>query len=381
MKIAFLTAYDPLNRRTGSGSLYYMLQALQNYCGEVNCLGPMRVKEQLFGRVLNKGSQMLLRKRYPYYISFLLARRYAQIAMSRLAENHFDVIVAPFGTVGTAFLETDIPIVLIEDATFALLHNYYPHYSNLLNTSVGEAHLITHMAFQRASALVFSSEWAAFSAEEDYAVAAEKIYIVPFGANIEKAPEQEMLAQRLQEQRCKLLFVGVDWQRKGGDIAFETLAQLEKMDIPASLTVCGCKVPPGLKHPHLHVIPFLDINVAEQRHELERLYREAHFLLLPTRGDCTPHVFCEASAFGLPVITTCTGGVHEVVREGVNGFTLPYEARGDAYARLIANIFRNRLRYTMLSQSSRTAFESNLNWDAWGQRMHALLREIISIKC
>jgi glycosyltransferase involved in cell wall biosynthesis len=35
-------------------------------------------------------------------------------------------------------------------------------------------------------------------------------------------------------------------------------------------------------------------------------------------------------AYGLPSITTNTGGVPEVVKDGENGFVLPYDARGDA---------------------------------------------------
>ncbi|WP_137463714.1 glycosyltransferase, partial [Escherichia coli] len=36
-------------------------------------------------------------------------------------------------------------------------------------------------------------------------------------------------------------------------------------------------------------------------------------LLLPTIADCYGMVFCEAAAFGLPVVATDTGGVSSIV--------------------------------------------------------------------
>src|SRR6266849_969607 len=102
------------------------------------------------------------------------------------------------------------------------------------------------------------------------------------------------------------------------------------------------------------------------------------FLLVPTRADCTPIVFCEANAFGLPVITTDTGGVAEVVRDGENGFLLPYSARGAAYADVIAKAYRDDQRYAELVSASRTAFENRLNWDAWGATVKNILLKVVA---
>jgi len=77
------------------------------------------------------------------------------------------------------------------------------------------------------------------------------------------------------------------------------------------------------------------------------------------------------------VITTQTGGVSEVVRDGENGFTLPLAARGDEYARVIAAIYHDDERYTRLVYSSRAAYEERLNWDAWGKAMKTILSDVI----
>ncbi len=204
--------------------------------------------------------------------------------------------------------------------------------------------------------------------------------VQPFGANFEDIPPPTVVTQRRRAERCRLLFLGVKWHRKGGDIAYETLLQLEELGISTELTVCGCAPPTKISHPHLRFIPFLNKNDEKQRKELEQLYLASDFFLLPTRSDCTPIVFCEANAFGLPIITTRTGGIPEMVKDGENGFVLPLAARGDAYARVIADIYQDEQRYAALIRSSRAAYDKRLNWDTWAIAMRDAIDEIIEYK-
>jgi glycosyltransferase involved in cell wall biosynthesis len=199
------------------------------------------------------------------------------------------------------------------------------------------------------------------------------VHIVPFGANLDEIPDRERAVRRPLVNTCRLLFIGRHWERKGGDLAFETLLTLERMGVPARLTVCGCTPPPGMSHPKLRVIPFLDKRIDSHRHALEYEYTQHDFLLLPTRADCTPIVFCEANAFGMPVVSTDTGGVAGVIRDGENGVLLPSAARGEVYAERIAEIFRHPPLYARMVLASRLAYEERLNWDVWGQTMRRLL--------
>jgi len=381
IKIGYLTIrrnpHDRQTRRSWSGTVYYIAQALQKHCGVVSFFNPILPcrRQEKIERILIKSSQFLLKKKYTS--DFFLAHSYAKAGAQWLASQNFDVIVAPVGTTEVAFLETDIPIVLVEDATYGLLIDYYPHCSNLVQRSIYEMNTIQDLALKKASAVVYSSTWAARSAIEDYGADPKKIHVVPFGANLDEVPSREVVLARKKSERCRLLFLGVDWVRKGGDIAFETLLKLEELGVQAELIVCGCTPPEAVAHERMKVIPFLDKNDEGQRKELEKLLMLADFLLLPTRADCTPIVFCEAGAFGLPIIATNTGGVSEIVREGENGFLLPYDARGDAYAEVIATVYHDDERYAELVRTSRVAFEERLNWDAWGVAVKHILADLL----
>src|SRR5947209_9728550 len=119
-----------------------MTNSLQKYCGDVYSIPSAPSMMMLFGKISNNLSRLFLKKIYLYNHTFALARRYAKVTAPQLKKQSFDVIFAPSGGTEIAFLETNTPIVLIEDANFVLLHNYYPGYTNLLKQSVYETNAL-----------------------------------------------------------------------------------------------------------------------------------------------------------------------------------------------------------------------------------------------
>ncbi|HKV58823.1 MAG TPA: glycosyltransferase family 4 protein [Ktedonobacteraceae bacterium] len=378
LRIAFLTSLDPQDRRSWSGTIYHVAQALQKHCGDITYIGPIDCSRQkTIGKIRNRVAEIFLKKKVMFTHGTLIARHCAKVAARRLAQQPFDLIVAPTGETEIAFLQTDLPIVLVTDSTYRVMRDYYPAFSRILDSSFRELELVASSAIQKSSLLLYASQWAADSAIEDYQASPEKVHVIPFGANFESTPPIEILQQRKRSDRCKLLFIGVKWERKGGDIAFETLLALEKMGIEAVLTVVGCIPPKQFAHPSMKVIPFLNKNDESQRKELEELYLTSDFLLFPTRNECYGIVVCEANAFGLPAIAADTGGVSGVVTEGVNGFLLPHSARGEQYAEIVAKLYQDEQSYAALVRSSRADFDARLNWDVWGATAHTLMMKLL----
>jgi len=369
LRIAYLSMDDINDRSSWSGTRYYMAQALEKYCGDVVPIGPLQPFSLKVGHAFQRGVRLLTGKRYMHFQTISLSKKLGKMVEKRMAGETCDVIFAPAGSGIIAHLHTQIPIVYLSDATLQLMINYYPEFSNVLESHVRDADYLERSAIAKAKQIIYPSVWVANSAVEDYGAERSRINIVPFGANLESAPSRTEVLDRAPGDRCRLLFVGVDWARKGGDIAFEALLELERMGVPAELTIVGCRPPQGLSHPHLHVFPFLKKSDPREQEQLNRLYREATFFILPTRAECYGIVACEANAYGLPVMSTQTGGVPDVVWEGVNGFLFPLQARGNQYAARIREIWENPAAYQALRVSSREQFETRLNWDAWGMRM------------
>jgi glycosyltransferase involved in cell wall biosynthesis len=362
LRIALVTNEDAADKRSWSCSLYYIGKTLQKYCGDVTYINALPYPEPpLMNKILAKSTITCFKKRYLHECNLALARYKAQIIAQKLAQEDFHVIIAVASETAIAYLQTNIPIVFVGDATYAQMLNFLPYYSRLLEKSIYETQVVEKLAFKKTKAFIMSSEWASQSVIADCHISPEQVFTVPFGVNFDEPPSAEIVQMRKRSNQCKLLFSALEWERKGGDIAFETLLKLEELGIEAELIVCGC-VPPGqFAHPHLKVIPYLDKNDPRQHDELEQLFITSDFLLLPTRADCAPNVFREANAFGLPVITSNTGGIASLITNGENGFMLPLEARGAAYADVIASIYSDEMRYDEMVKASRRAFEERLN--------------------
>ena len=375
LRIGFLTSTDPKNRRSWSGLHYMLGQTLERYVGEVEYLGPVSLR-YLFGLgdrlnlvigYLTKGH------RYHYSVSILVAKLYARIFSKKLQNKKFDLLFAPASYTEFAYLKTSIPIVYCCDSTITQLIDYYDGLSQLMPISKQELSHIEQRAINKASLLVYSSQWAADSAIQDYRADPDKIVVLPFGANFPVVLPREQVIVRPHRSQCQLLFVGVEWKRKGGAIAFDTLVALRAMGVDAHLTICGCVPPSGFTHNSLTVIPFLDKNDEKQLQQMVNLYLTADFFLLPTRAECAAIAFCEASSFGVPSFTTDTGGIADFVLNGINGYRLNLAATGIDFARHIKAVFEDKILYTQLRVSSRNLYEEKLNWSAWGHAMKTIL--------
>jgi glycosyltransferase involved in cell wall biosynthesis len=325
--------------------------------------------DKLF-RAIAKSIRIVFGTEYFAQFSIPLSLYYAKVLRRKMKGRSYDLVCAPSSSsVELAYFKTDLPVVLISDTTFQLEAQYsQPGYKKISWLSRWEGNMLERRSLKRSDLSVFSSEWAATSAIQDYKINARRVTVIPPGANMDSRPEQDIIYRKFGNPRLTMLFLARDWERKGGNIAFQALQQLREVrGEDARLIVCGCQPPAGVEHPDMEVIPFLNRNIQADQDRFSEVLSTVHFLLLPTRADASLSVACEANAFGVPAITTETGGVPEVVQDGVNGYCLPYHADGRMYALLISELFKDQERFEQLVHSSRMRYEERLNWDSWAE--------------
>ncbi|RZK98545.1 MAG: hypothetical protein EOO62_26365, partial [Hymenobacter sp.] len=287
-KIAYYTINDPLDKRSWSGVTYYLGQALQQHVGDVDFLGPVPIPWALDKtcRALQKVSRLLLRSEWiPKYS--LLKNMYAAWYLGRkMKGRQYDFVLAPSAAPELAYLSTAVPIVYFCDATYKIYsETYAKEFANMGALTRWEGNHLENKSLHKSRFAILTSTWAATSAVRDYHMPADRVEMILLGANIDHAPEQAVIFQKLENKTLTLLFLAVDWDRKGGALAYEALVELHRQGINAKLIVCGCTPPPEFQHPGLEVIPFINKNLPQDYELFVHILTTSHFLLLPTRAD------------------------------------------------------------------------------------------------
>lgn len=144
------------------------------------------------------------------------------------------------------------------------------------------------------------------------------------------------------------------------------------------LTVLGGGLPEDAIRSHFpgEVAELVDVvETSDDQGNLKHLL-DADIFLLPSLFEGTPLTLIEAMAAGLPVVTTATSGMKDIIRDGENGLLVPIRkpsAIADAVGRLIAD---EDLRVALgtLAQQEATA---KYTWEKSSQRVLSEYQRLI----
>jgi glycosyltransferase involved in cell wall biosynthesis len=368
MRVAFLadSYVDPERPGSWSGLPYSMAENFRAAGCEVVTVRGRDAMSRLGEKARQAFWKFLRGRRYLRGIAPELLQEYADSVTGELQRLQPDIIFST-STWLVSRLQIEIPIVFWSDATFATMHGFYSDFTNLAPVSIAAGHAAEREAVRRCALAVYAVEWAARSAREDYRIDPAKIRILPFGSSMRGTPtageEAEVIRARTASRaRCELLFVGVNWHRKGADVAVETVESLARSGVPVRLRIAGCEPPHGRTlPPEVELVGFIDKRTEEGRARLRDLYLTSHFFLLPSRAEAAAVVLSEACAFGLPCLCTEVGGLAELVRSGRNGATFPLNATGDRYAEWIAERWSAPAEYEALARSTFAEYRARLD--------------------
>lgn len=371
VRVGFLSILDPFDKRAWSGTHYRMKNSLESEFEHVKIIAPIASKKYIntMVRGIDKIHRILFNKKFNKHQNMIISLHNAKQLRNKLKD--VDVLFVPSSSTLLPFLNTTIPICTFEDATFDLLLDYYPNYSSFSKLAITESKYVFKRSVKKATFSIYSSNWAANSAKQIYGLSNKQVFEVGFGPNIDVIPERKDVLNKDFTKTINILFLAKDWSRKGGEIVIETFHTLLKQGMDVSLTICGC-IPPK-NYPEVSVIPFLNKNLNEDLKKFNEIIAQTHLLFVPTRADCTPIVFCEAAAYGIPVLTTDTGGVSSIIEDGANGYSMPYDSEIENYVSRIKFLMNDVSLFKRMSESSRSKFEKELNWQCWGKKMKEIL--------
>lgn len=374
-QIAFITADDPRDKRSWSGTNHFMWESMKKHIGDVEILGPYKPQPLwFFCSAFNFLTLNLLGKRFDYRHSYVMRNAYGKYFTNLLAKKKYDLVVVSASIASAAGIKCEAPIVYINDRSIAGAMNYHKILTRLFGFSKKQSLTTDKQAIDNSALTVFCSDWAANGAKQIHGFGNDKVKVIPFGANFE-VPPPEPEAIEFPGNLIKLLFVGVNWEDKGGTIAYETYRHLLKEGVNTEFTVAGCTPPENIWYGKMNVTGFLNKNNPEEFAQLNELFRNAHFFILPTKFEAYGLVFCEAAANGIPVLAPATGGITTIVENDVTGFLLPENSTGIEYGEKIRELIANPKKWQDMRKAARAKYEAELNWDAWGTSLRDTLKE------
>jgi glycosyltransferase involved in cell wall biosynthesis len=162
---------------------------------------------------------------------------------------------------------------------------------------------------------------------EDYGSDPDKVVCAYGGPNASIVPVQD----KKYDQR-NVLFVGGDWNRKGGPELLQAFESVRRQIPDATLTIVGCS--PEVNEPGCRVVGRIPPS------QLGSYYTNASVFCMPTRLEPFGIVFIEAMAHRMPIVATDIAAIPDFVTNGENGFRVePYDIKGlaDALVRLLSN--------------------------------------------
>jgi glycosyltransferase involved in cell wall biosynthesis len=201
------------------------------------------------------------------------------------------------------------------DCNLALALAYPRFVEDAQARHIGRTLKAERRVYDRLDTIFTMSEWLRRSFIEDFEQEPEKVVCVGAGANLVELPEPP---QRRRPEPPRYLFVGFDFERKGGPDVVAAFAAVRDRNPRAELWIVG----PAARGDDRDGVRWLGpVRRTEPGGDAEigRLYDEATAFVLPSRFEPFGIVFCEAMLHGLPCIAADACAMPEIVADGETG--------------------------------------------------------------
>ncbi|MCS6969398.1 MAG: N-acetyl-alpha-D-glucosaminyl L-malate synthase BshA [Planctomycetota bacterium] len=219
-------------------------------------------------------------------------------------------------------------------------------------------HRLTSYAIAQQDAITAPSRWLAEATVRDFAIASERIAVIPNAVDLERfRPLPEAPARRWLAPRGEAVLVHVSNFRpvKRVEQVVEAFAVLRRR-LPAVLALVG----DGPELPKAEQLARElgvrdDVRILGQQRP-EAILQASDLFLLPSIAESFGLAALEALACGVPVIGYAAGGLPEVVEDGVSGILCPV-GEPVCLGTLAANLLNDRPRYQQMRAAARARAE------------------------
>jgi len=369
VRLLILSAGDPESERAFSGSLRSLCRALErrgivHHKANVNGYTDSFARAPLPIRVLQRVDK---RNRIGHY-------RYSRLAFLRNSRRGRRAAAAHAGfnaclMYGTTFNPAlEVPTYCYFDATAAQVCRAGQWTLGRLPKGKAQAVIdYQKRVFDSCTAIFPRSRWAAASVASDYGVPAGKVCVASAGPNhvVDPLPHKAYDAQTI-------LFIGRDFERKGGPLIVEAFRRLRE-DLPdARLVIIGCT--PPLEEPGIEIVGPVSKDSPGGLQRLLEYYSQASLFCVMSSFEPFGIVIVEAQDAHVPCVVPKRFAFTEMVVDAVTGRHVDKDDPA-LLARVFVELLPNPARLEAMGKAAHEHVRANYTWDVAAQRIHERIQQ------
>jgi alpha-maltose-1-phosphate synthase len=198
---------------------------------------------------------------------------------------------------------------------------------------------------------------------EDFSVDPGRVVAVGAGINLDSIPDESASKQ-------KILFVGADFSRKGGDLLLQAFRIVRSKYSDAELIVIGPRalaIPTELSA-GIRYLGFLSRRDPSQRKQFESAMAEASIFVMPSLYEPFGIAPLEAMANQIPALLSDAWAFPEMVQPGVNGDLVTVGSVPDLADKICA-MLEDPERLRAMGMEARRTVLATYTWDAVARRL------------
>ncbi len=251
------------------------------------------------------------------------------------------------------------PYTVFTDNTYSLTKRNFPAWAPLSTRQSRRWADLEAMTCRDARYVFVPSGLVRDAMISDYGCDPERVIRVGYGTAIY---EPELPPRSWDTQAA--LFVGIQFARKGGPSLLQAWDIVARELPAAELWVVGPKSGPGTElPPGVRWLGYLS-----SRDALADLYRRASAFVLPSVFDPYPNVLREAMGYGLPCVGTDSGGIPEIIVDGVTGLVVP-PGEPEPLARALIDLLSRPAEAERMGRAGHAAVVDQHTWDRVAERI------------
>lgn len=240
----------------------------------------------------------------------------------------------------------------------------YSGYQDINNIDLNKNRDIQIEIYRNTTGIFTMSKWLKDNLINYTGIEESKVHHVGAGINIDVNK-----IENLKKTNNKILFVGRDFERKGGDLVYEAFKILkEKYNKDAELFIAG---PKNLPYNELYQgVNFLgDLPYSQ----ISEYFNECDIFCMPSRFEAYGLVFIEALVYGLPCIGRNEFAMKEFIQDGYNGFLIDKDDPNELALKMYNLLNDNEIKNNVISK--RDEYINQYSWDTVADRIINIIKE------